>query len=186
MPIFRGDPKNDPTTGLMPGSVTVWLGCMTNRVGAATPPLTIRRSSRFGVGQKQNTQESQGRAGKDQSHLGHRGEQDDREAGAQNPCRWGGDGSQTGSGGSTRPSLSMRRNGVSLEELKRLDEQGEIDPGYLDESGFCLVPYLPYAWQDLGKRWSCPANGVGAFNVLGLMNRRNELAPLCVYAKHYE
>lgn len=64
-----------------------------------------------------------------------------------------------------------------LEELKRLDEQGVLDLRYLDESGFCLVPYLPYAWQELGETLVLPSQRSRRFNVLGLMNRRNELAP---------
>ena len=64
-----------------------------------------------------------------------------------------------------------------LEDLKRLDEQGEIDLRYLDERGFCLVPYLPYAWQELGETLVLPSQRSRRFNLLGLMNRRNEWAP---------
>jgi transposase len=35
---------------------------------------------------------------------------------------------------------------AELENLKRLEEIGEIDLYYLDESGFCLIPYVPYGW----------------------------------------
>jgi hypothetical protein len=31
------------------------------------------------------------------------------------------------------------------------DKQGIIDLRYYDESGFCLVPYIPYAWQEQGE-----------------------------------
>ena len=40
------------------------------------------------------------------------------------------------------------------EELDKLKEQakhGEIDLYYVDESGFCLIPYVPYAWQEKGE-----------------------------------
>ena len=38
-----------------------------------------------------------------------------------------------------------------LAELKQQAERGEIDLYYVDESGFCLIPYVPYAWQEIGR-----------------------------------
>lgn len=35
-----------------------------------------------------------------------------------------------------------------LLELKEQDKQGKIDLRYLDESGFILLPCIPYAWQE--------------------------------------
>ena len=64
-----------------------------------------------------------------------------------------------------------------LASLKRQDEQGELDLRYMDESGFCLVPYVPYAWQEKGGTLAIPSQRSKRLNVLGLMNRRNELAP---------
>ena len=64
-----------------------------------------------------------------------------------------------------------------LAELKRQDEQGELDLRYLDESGFCLVPYLPYAWQESGETLELPSQRSNRLNVLGLMNRSNDLVP---------
>ncbi|MDJ0688976.1 MAG: hypothetical protein QNJ41_10735 [Xenococcaceae cyanobacterium MO_188.B32] len=32
-----------------------------------------------------------------------------------------------------------------LEQLKQQEEKGEIEIRYVDESGFCLIPYIPYA-----------------------------------------
>ena len=37
-----------------------------------------------------------------------------------------------------------------LDALKQQDRLGIIDLRYFDESGFCLIPYVPYAWQDKG------------------------------------
>ena len=34
-----------------------------------------------------------------------------------------------------------------LEELKAQEKKGEIDLRYFDESGFSLMPYIPYGWQ---------------------------------------
>lgn len=62
-----------------------------------------------------------------------------------------------------------------LEVLKRLEEKGELDLRYLDESGFCLVPYVPYAWQENGETLGLPSQRSSRFNVLGLMNRHNDL-----------
>lgn len=62
-----------------------------------------------------------------------------------------------------------------LEVLKRQEEKGELDLRYLDESGFCLVPYVPYAWQEKGETLGLPSQRSGRFNVLGLMNRHNDL-----------
>ena len=39
-----------------------------------------------------------------------------------------------------------------LEELKSQEEIGEIEIRYVDESGFCLIPYVPYAWQETGQK----------------------------------
>ncbi len=64
-----------------------------------------------------------------------------------------------------------------LEVLKQQDEQGEVDLRYLDESGFCLVPYVPYAWQERGETLGVESRRSKRLNVLGLMNRRNDLAP---------
>jgi transposase len=62
-----------------------------------------------------------------------------------------------------------------LLELKEQDKKGEIDLRYFDESGFSLMPNIPYGWQE--KRTttifkSCQSKRI---NILGLMNRKNEL-----------
>lgn len=64
---------------------------------------------------------------------------------------------------------------AQLEELKRLDEAGEIELCYMDESGFCLIPCVPYGWQPLGEYQSIPSQHSPRLNVLGFLNRRNEL-----------
>jgi hypothetical protein len=47
----------------------------------------------------------------------------------------------------------------------------------LDESGFTLDPYIPYAWQEAGSVIEIPATKGCRINVVGLMNRKNELYP---------
>ena len=62
-----------------------------------------------------------------------------------------------------------------LKELKERDKKGEIDLRYLDETGFSLGPNIPYAWQEKGKRINLRSRRSKRINVLGLMNRNNEL-----------
>ena len=62
-----------------------------------------------------------------------------------------------------------------FQEFQRLDELGEIDLYYLDETGFCLIPSVPYAWQDIGEYLSIPSRRSQRLNVLGIMNKRNHL-----------
>jgi hypothetical protein len=62
-----------------------------------------------------------------------------------------------------------------------LDEKGEIDLYYLDESGFCLIPSVPYAWQDIGEQLNISSRRSRRLNVLGIMNKRNELKSYVSY-----
>jgi transposase len=62
-----------------------------------------------------------------------------------------------------------------LEVLKKLDEKGEIDLNYLDESGFCTIPSVPSGWQDIGEYIEIKSRKSSCLNVLGIMNRRNHL-----------
>jgi len=67
---------------------------------------------------------------------------------------------------------------VKLERLKQLKEQeqkGEISLRYLDETGFSLVPSVPYGWQEKGSRITLKSQKSQRLNVLGLFNTRNEL-----------
>jgi transposase len=66
---------------------------------------------------------------------------------------------------------------AELDVLKAQDARGEIDLRYLDEAGFCLIPYVPYAWQERGDTLEIPSQNSQRINVLGLMNRANQLDP---------
>ena len=44
--------------------------------------------------------------------------------------------------------VEYQQKSEQLDRFKRLDKAGVIDLRYFDESGFCLVPYVPYAWQE--------------------------------------
>ena len=63
----------------------------------------------------------------------------------------------------------------ALDILIAEDQEGIIDLRYFDESGFCLVPYIPYAWQEQGETISIESGHSKRLNVLGFMNKRNEL-----------
>jgi transposase len=80
-----------------------------------------------------------------------------------------------GVGGQPNP-LEYEVKKELLEELKKQDDEGKIDLRYLDESGFCLVPCVPYAWQDKGETLELESGGgKKRLNVLGIMNRQNNL-----------
>ena len=65
----------------------------------------------------------------------------------------------------------------ALAALQKQEDQGKIDLYYFDESGFTLEPYIPYAWQESGTVIEIPATKGTRINVLGLMNRKNDLYP---------
>src|SRR2546429_6090878 len=64
-----------------------------------------------------------------------------------------------------------------LAALQKQEDQGKIDLYYFDESGFTLEPYIPYAWQESGTVIEIPATKGTRINVLGFMNRKNDLHP---------
>jgi len=64
---------------------------------------------------------------------------------------------------------------AQLEGLKQLDELGLLDLYYLDQAGFCLIPCVPYGWQSIGETLEIPSCNSRRLNVLGIMNRRNDL-----------
>ncbi len=65
-----------------------------------------------------------------------------------------------------------------LAALEAQHEQGEIDLRYVDQSGFCLTPYVPYAWQEIGEYIEVPSSHGGKrLNVVGFLNRENAFQP---------
>jgi transposase len=79
-----------------------------------------------------------------------------------------------GVGGEPNPQEYQRKK-AQLEEFQRLDEQGEIDLYYLDETGFCLIPCVPYGWQNIGEYLALPSRRSRRLNVLGILNKKNHL-----------
>ncbi|MDA3943451.1 MAG: IS630 family transposase [Bacteroidetes bacterium] len=62
-----------------------------------------------------------------------------------------------------------------IESLKELEDSGYIDLYFGDESHFGLTPNVPYAWQTKENPILLPAAKGKFLNVVGLMNRKNEL-----------
>jgi hypothetical protein len=59
--------------------------------------------------------------------------------------------------------------------LKKQESRGEIELRYVDESGFCLTPYIPYAWQERKQKIAIPSRQSKRLNVLGFLTRDNQL-----------
>ncbi len=62
-----------------------------------------------------------------------------------------------------------------LDKLKEQESTGGIEIRYVDESGFCLIPYIPYAWQEKNQKIEIPSQQSKRLNVLGFMTRDNQL-----------
>ena len=63
----------------------------------------------------------------------------------------------------------------ALHDLQQQVSQGILDLYYFDESGFCLTPYLPYAWQEKGQTIGLPSRPSKRLNVLGFLSKQNAL-----------
>ena len=63
----------------------------------------------------------------------------------------------------------------ALHEFQEQASQGILDLYYFDESGFCLTPYLPYAWQEQGQTITLESGPSKRLNVLGFLSKKNEL-----------
>lgn len=72
-------------------------------------------------------------------------------------------------------SAEYERKRSALRVLKRLDADGVIKLYYLDETGFTLVPPIPYAWQSVGEALGLPSQKSKRLNVLGFMHRQQGL-----------
>ncbi len=77
-------------------------------------------------------------------------------------------------GGSPIPEFYDKKF-KELNKLKEQEEKEEIEIRYVDESGFCLIPYIPYAWQETGDKIEIKSQKSKRLNVLGFLSRQNEL-----------
>ena len=78
---------------------------------------------------------------------------------------------------SLRDPVAFAKAKRDLEALQHQEDHGKIDLYYCDESGFALDPTIPYAWQEPKSVIELPARKSGRINVLGFMNRHNDLHP---------
>ena len=62
-----------------------------------------------------------------------------------------------------------------LEEFQQQEDRGEIDLRYVDETGFSLSSYVPYAWQEKGDEITVLTQKSKRINALGFLNRNNDL-----------
>ena len=68
-----------------------------------------------------------------------------------------------------------KRKKQEIEELKQQEDRGEIDLRYVDETGFSLSSYVPYAWQEKGEKITVETQRSKRINALGFLNRKNDL-----------
>ncbi len=76
---------------------------------------------------------------------------------------------------SLRDPAAFARCQRELEALQQQEDKGKLALYYFDEAGFALDPSIPYAWQEPGTVIELPAMKYGRINVLGFMNRKNDL-----------
>lgn len=63
-----------------------------------------------------------------------------------------------------------------LEELQTHHDNGTIDLRYVDQSGFCLIPLIPYAWQMKGETIELASSSSRKrLNAIGFLNTDNAL-----------
>lgn len=59
-----------------------------------------------------------------------------------------------------------------IDALHAEEAKGEIDVYYFDESGFNLIPEIPYAWQLIGETVAIPSGKSKRLNVLAFSNKK--------------
>ena len=81
-----------------------------------------------------------------------------------------------------RKSLKKKRNETEfrffklfLDALLKYEDEGYIDVYFFDESGFSLVPAIPYGWISINEDIELPSSKSKTFSVLGFLNRANDL-----------
>ncbi len=76
--------------------------------------------------------------------------------------------------GEPDPDLYAQKQ-QALEDLKQREARGAIDLRYCDASGFCLVLYVPYAWQEQGTTLALSLRSHKKhLNIIGFLNRKND------------
>jgi transposase len=65
-------------------------------------------------------------------------------------------------------------------QIKRQEDEGEIELYFYDEAGFSLLPTVPYAWQAKGETTLLSSGRSKSLNVLGLLRRNGDFASYVV------
>lgn len=71
---------------------------------------------------------------------------------------------------SRRDEEAFREAQIDLAEFQELHRQGHIDLCYFDQSGFSLIPNVPYGWQRIGTTIEIPSRHSRRINVAGIMS----------------
>lgn len=79
-----------------------------------------------------------------------------------------------------RNKEEFAKSEIELKELQFQNKAGAIDLHYFDESGFCLTPVVPYAWQPRGETIEIPASRSNRVNVLGFTDVSCNFTPFVV------
>lgn len=83
-------------------------------------------------------------------------------------------------GDSPMPEIYQKKI-KELEALKERERLGEIEIRYVDETGFCLTPYIPYCWQENKKTITVKSQRSKRLNVLGFLTKDNSLEAYTFY-----
>ncbi len=76
--------------------------------------------------------------------------------------------------GGEPPKEEYETKKEELKKLIELDKTGEIDLRYVDESGFSLMSYSPYGWQEKGDEMKVKSKRSKRIDVLGFMRKNNQ------------
>jgi len=73
------------------------------------------------------------------------------------------------------------RSQAMIARLQARESHGDCALWDFDGAGFCLEPYLPYAWQPIGTCIAVPTSSHSRrLNVLGFLRRNNDLYPYMI------
>jgi len=84
---------------------------------------------------------------------------------------------------SKRSEALFRAAQAEIKVLKAQEEAGEINLAYFDETGFSLIPVVPYAWQPIGQTQEIPSVYSRRLNVLGFFLQNHECHSYTVEGK---
>lgn len=79
---------------------------------------------------------------------------------------------------SQRDEAAFRAAQAELKALQHQEDHGQLDLVYFDQTGFSLLPVVPYAWQAPGARIALKTGSHHRrLNVVGFFSRRHAFTP---------